>query len=268
MYALIDLIENKCLSTAQTKLDLLIAWCRHVERVNRYHLYQGHTISFLQLNITGKDTYSALLPDGGYVVSPLNGIAYPTHSRTNILRRYQVLDQNDHPVDIRTWTREIDMINSGNLPKPKYTDRNQPVFRRDPVDEGSKDHSHRINLPKMMIQQCRHYADACADAREWRDMGLTDAIIQRLIPRQKTHPVDATIRCEYKHGNKYRQHSWKNQTKSCRQFARHKKRMTRKQHTCRTMEALNQTWLDEARVVDDMYRQIYLDLEAYQEYEI
>lgn len=83
MYALIDLIENKCLSTTQTKLDLLIAWCQRVERVKRYYLYQGHTMSFLQLNITGKDTYSALLPDGGYVVSPLNGIAYPTHSRTN-----------------------------------------------------------------------------------------------------------------------------------------------------------------------------------------
>ena len=35
MYALIDLIENKCLSTAQTKLDLLTARSQGVERGNR-----------------------------------------------------------------------------------------------------------------------------------------------------------------------------------------------------------------------------------------
>ena len=59
---------------------------------------------FSQLNITGNDTFTSM-ERCGWLFTDIGVI--PRYKRVCHLRRYQVLDEDDRSVDIRTWPKSV-----------------------------------------------------------------------------------------------------------------------------------------------------------------
>ena len=232
MYYLIDLQEKKSVKEFVTKMDLLVHWAKVVNGVWAWrfqeHFLQGRKIDFRALNITGKDVVKKFMPTGKYFISPFTGLLAEEHDYVNVQRRYQVLDDFGHPVDIRLWTDEIRMIESG-LVNPygnKDIDYHLPEFRREPALEGAKPHGHYHHLPKMMIQYATHVA-AAEFEDDLYELNLTAKRIQQCKPRVRHNVVNANFSIDNKICNLYGRKCWKQQSKNYKQWAKHKSSLKR-----------------------------------------
>ena len=96
MYFVNDLYNDTC-AKAGSMTDIAYWWHRKVGR------------DFFQLNVTGKDTHTAMEKDGSWLHIQENGRSYviPTYKKVIYLRRYQVLDEDGRSVDIRTWPKSV-----------------------------------------------------------------------------------------------------------------------------------------------------------------
>ena len=89
MYYLIDLYQQTR-TPLGSRMDVLIHW--------RFHLYHDWSsiftplLNFRDLNITGRDVYA-------------------TEVDAPRLRRFQVVDKAGRSQDIRTWSKEISVVN-------------------------------------------------------------------------------------------------------------------------------------------------------------
>lgn len=204
MYTVIDLVKNSSRSFA-SKLEVLYWWRDANPPRWRWNKKFGKPLEhkFDDLNITGKDTRY----DNG-----LNG--------TQVLRRFIVLDENGYHCDIRNWTDEIkqvDAIRTNDRWQRLYpkADLNLPLFRRAPVDAGSKIHYrgfHGVHMLKQRLIDAEAGYWAPDDYGEsWTDYR---PIVDHSAPRQ-THSLDVRTRSR---GSK----SWKNMSKSGRQWAKHR----------------------------------------------
>lgn len=161
---------------------------------------------FTDLNLSGKDFYSP------YIYAPEMGK----------LKRYMVLDQDGHSVDIRMWTKEINEVSDTNINRwhsARPESKNQPRFRMDPCGYGRKDHHHRVSAQALMFSTLRReQIDPMEEVEITPIRGSAE-------PRTTISPVmmdDATaaksIRNHYDGSNQ----SWK-KTKCGKQWAKHKK---------------------------------------------
>ena len=163
-------------------------------------------MDFTQLNITGKDTYITIEITGQYW-DPCIGAYRPERTRTAVLRRYQVLDSDNRSVDIRRW--DVALFNSqthcGLYGWPW---------------SGGKSRWHRRSAPSMRRSAMRAaqtdgYASEAAEAYRLN--------INSLSCRVKTAMTEYDVEDYYDRRTKsQRSKSWKDQTKSRRQYAKHK----------------------------------------------
>ena len=232
MYYLIDLQEKKSVKEFFTKMDLLIHWAKVVNNLWGWrfqeHFLRGNKIDFSALNITGKDTLKKFMPTGKYYVSPFTGLPAKEYDYVSVQRQYQVLDDFGRPVDIRLWTDEIRMIESGlvNPYENKGISHHLPEFRREPALEGAKPHGHYRHLPKMMIQYATHVA-AAEFEDDLYELNLTAKQIQQCKPRVRHNVVDADFSIDNKICNLYGRKCWKQQSKNYKQWAKHKSSLKR-----------------------------------------
>lgn len=170
-------------------------------------------LDFSQLNLTGKD-FSVVRYADHYAYSDTLGCDIPIYMTSRVLRRYQVQDEHGRSVDIRTWAPEL----FEPLPRQRFTGW---------FTTGAKSRWHRRSGPSMLRSAMR--------AAEQED--IPDEILQRydINPNQIATRV-GNMSC-YEHECYYermtktqRSRSWKDQTKSRKQYAKHKA------NTCRTAD--------------------------------
>lgn len=162
---------------------------------------------FSQLNVTGKDTLMVQTVTGHYWNKALQ-CYLPLRTFVPVLRRYRVLDANGRSIDIRTWDPA--------LFKPAKN-----TARTGWSTTGSKTHWHRRSGLSMLRRTLRAAQDdGCAD--ELADTYRMPAKAQ-LACRIRTVPYRCDREDYYDRRTKpQRSQSWKDQTKSRRQYAKHK----------------------------------------------
>lgn len=213
MYYIIDLATNARYA-CDTKLDVI--WRYAVLCDCRMRYAAALTLSFDNLNITGHDIRMVRVPVG---CQEIDGDFYTVYERQPYLRRYQVVDDADRSVDIRAWNDEIDAFRAGERSARKY-DTHEPVFRREPCGQGRKQRSHRIGLPAMWKTSLQDTLN-----NENDDLAEYVAIRNHTKPRNRGISIgdgwDVYDRrlCGIWHSSK----CWKDQSKSGRQWAKHKR---------------------------------------------
>lgn len=213
MYYIIDLATN-ARYTCDTKLDVI--WHYAVLCDCRMRYAAALTLSFDNLNITGHDIRMVRVPVG---CQEIDGDFYTVYERQPYLRRYQVVDDADRSIDIRTWNNEIEAFRAGERPARKH-DTHKPVFRREPCGYGRKRTACRVGLPAMWkasMVEAFDYAD---------DEPLEYAIIlDHSKPRHRGFTVGAGWDAydDRYHAIWHSSKCWKDQSKSGRQWAKHKR---------------------------------------------
>ena len=206
MYYLIDL-TNETTRTFETKVALLTHWRFRLHRI----LFPAPALNFKELNVTGKDTYTA----AGIMES--------------ILRQFQVLDDEGRSQDIRTWTDEIEIVNAIDFPFSRRTP-SQARFRIDPADVGSK-------LP---VRKSRHNAferQRLMD-RQIEQLDSEDDLLGFTPIRDNSRPRPQSYERKDFH-RRNRSRSWKAYTKNTSQWGRHTERAAETPIRKRTFEELD-----------------------------
>ena len=134
MYYLIDLYQQTR-TPLGSRMDVLIHW--------RFHLYHDWSsiftplLNFRDLNITGRDVYA-------------------TEVDAPRLRRFQVVDKAGRSQDIRTWSKEISVVNGMSHFPWSMPNRRPPLPCRAGVVW------FKTNLPQSTLQFAHHAVSAGA----------------------------------------------------------------------------------------------------------
>lgn len=162
---------------------------------------------FSQLNITGKDTLMVQTVTGHYWNKALQ-CYLPLRTLVPVLRKYRVLDANGRSIDIRAWNPAL-FKPAGNTARTGW------------FTTGAKTHWHRRSGLSMLRRTLRAAQDdGCVD--ELTSSYRMPAKAQ-LACRVKTVPCRCDREDYYDRRTKpQRSRSWKDQTKSRRQYAKHK----------------------------------------------
>jgi len=228
MFYIINLMTMAVVASAASKLELLCA--RDCSRAFsgtpiflRFDRMQAKwRFDFSELNVTGKDiapnaNYRDCWVDGAYVTYRVSA------DRPN-LRRYQVHDNDGRYVDIRTWKKEIELMmeNGPDIARPQSVEH-LPKFREEPSGCGSKRHCHRRSNPAMTKQNliCEAaFEDVMAEVPV-SFHPVIDHSKARIRGYARTAFDFEDIAAEMK--MRYGIRSWKHQSKSARQWCKHKK---------------------------------------------
>lgn len=213
MYYLIDIISGTTVYKAADKRDLLGCWAR-VATTNR-----DGSLNFRELNVTGNDTVAEWVMDGRYFFP--DGRACPTYTEQLRLRRFQVKDDKGCSCDIRVWEEDIHSSPSGGFWYSRHYGMPErlPEFRREPALQGGKKHYRRMSYPAMAHGTLRDlYAQPDVDADEDSPVCPSDIppVRYRGVNRYTTYDL-----AETKYFNRGSR-SWKENSKSRRQWGKHK----------------------------------------------
>lgn len=216
MYHIIDLLKNINYS-CKDKMDTLLSWKRLTSGAPAW--LQESKLKFHELNVTGKDMHLKAQPNGHYWNTAIHAYL-PTYETVCKLKRFQVIDDKGRSIDIRTWTQEIAAVNTGYYPDVARIQKLTPAFRREPAEYGRKDHAHRKGGCTMWRASMREVF--CGDDDEltefrpvidhskFRDRGFTTSAGWNNYERRH-YAGWASSKC------------WKDQSKSGRQWAQHKR---------------------------------------------
>ncbi len=198
MYFVNDLYNDTC-AKAGSMTDIAYWWHRKVGR------------DFFQLNVTGKDTHTAMEKDGSWLHIQENGRSYviPTYKKVIYLRRYQVLDEDGRSVDIRTWPKSV----------WEWTPTYPPCY----WPCGFKSNYHRISGPSMGRGTYRASMNVL-DESELLDEALPLPIRDCSDVRFPFNGTDDVWSYYDGHHCHWRSKSWKDQTKARKQWAKHKRK--------------------------------------------
>lgn len=222
MYRIIDLTTGKTLAVCADRAHTLLAFLRLSSRINSNWLLRGRQLNFDLLNISGKDILFRWERDG-YVWSEALQTMVPKTKKVCYLRPYQVLDEWDRSVDIRLWKDDITDINAGNWPTHHKKPEHMPRYRVDPCGWGHKYHVHRQNSASMMFQQLKQQ-----DADVHDDKSEFNPIVDKTSVRRRVTKGELWDSYDDKNAAKWRSSKcWKDQSKSPRQWARHKSGLSR-----------------------------------------
>lgn len=207
MYYLIDLSDQTRMPF-ESKVALLAFWRF---RTVRYGV--PDPLNFNNLNVTGKDTYNPLFTDPW-------------------MRQYQVVDDEGRSQDIRTWEKEIKLVNAMDHRPEGASDSSSARFRIGPVASGSKMPLRKGRYGAFTRQRMMDRQRA-AQQVDYEDdlLGLT--------------PVRDNSRPRLRSGDPwgkdrdYRSRSWKNHTRNTSQWGRHSERAAEMPIRKRTFEELD-----------------------------
>lgn len=222
MYYIIDL-QNNVSYPCRDKLDVLERW----QRVTRgsYSIYLTHSVplDFSQLNVTGKDCCPVDECVGKYWDSK-NELFWNSYVRVMRLKRFQVVDSDGRSIDIRAWKPEIALANAGHYPA-KPSKEHIPVFRREPAGWGRKVHGHRKGGCAMWRASMRELF--CGNDDELAEF---QPVIDRSKSRNRGFSSGAGWDAvERRHNAGWASSKcWKDQSKSGRQWAKHKRGVSSK----------------------------------------
>lgn len=217
MYYIIDL-QNIVRYPCHDKLDVLERWQCVTRGSYPIYLTHGVPLDFSQLNITGKDCCPVYERVGMYW-EPKNECFWNSYVRVMRLKRFQVIDSDGRSIDIRTWKPEIALANAGHYPA-KPSKEHIPVFRREPAGWGRKVHTHRKGGCTMWRASMREVF--CGDDDELTEFR---PVIDRSKSRNRGFSFDAGWDAvERRHNSSWTSSKcWKDQSKSGRQWAQHKR---------------------------------------------
>lgn len=192
MYYLIDLYQPTR-TPLGSRMDVLIHW--------RFHLYHDWSsiftplLNFRDLNITGRDVYA-------------------TEVDAPRLRRFQVVDKAGRSQDIRTWSKEISVVNGMSHFPWSMPNRRPPLFRAEPAWFGSKRTCRKAHCSSLTMQYLREQAGTIDPDFEDELLGFTPV-------RDSFRPRRMKKSCcpEYPYSRSSR--SWKDGTKNAYQWGRH-----------------------------------------------
>lgn len=199
MYYITDLYSGETYP-CETEKALAIAWRR-----------RDPSLSFDQLNITGKDTYMMLVRTGNYYTVPATddrpAYLLPERKFQRFLKQYLITDEHGRHVDIRTWPKHI--LNAEPSPVHYWFGRS-----------GAKRHFHRLSGPSGFRRNFR-----LLDDNSLRDE-LED--IKPVLDKTRVRPsavhgdVITYDWYELKANAKWQSSkAWKDQCKARRQYQRH-----------------------------------------------
>lgn len=178
--------------------------------LNTWSSVKRRRLDTTELNISGKDCRNAAIhPEmqGHFFSIPFRS--------TPVLRTTMVLDEYGRPVDVREWTEAIRRVESGYEPCAKWCQEPDPMYRKGPCGLGRKRHDHCICGPAMWHRTYRNLGHT--DYLEDLDMVPTRTRGLSVRKPEPSHSVEKTNR-RYS-GSK----SWKDQSKSCAQWGKHKR---------------------------------------------
>lgn len=190
--------------------DLLCFWCARIGR------------DFTQLNVTGNDELACYQEIYGYRDDEF---AVVDRIRCSMLRRFLIADADG---------RTVNPAEMGLVPKPVPDRTLFPAFWNRPVT-GAKRHRHRLRGPKG----CRRTMEADYKSKyELPDGTIIDEPGIRNKARMTSNDV-----WDYLDGKHCARHSksWKDQTRTPRQYRKHRPFRSRPKKEKRTDESL---WLD------------------------
>lgn len=228
MFYIINLMTMAVVASAASKLELLCAKDSSTTfggtpvflRFDRMQV--KWRLDFSELNVTGKD----IAPNANYRYCWVDGAyaAYRVSADAPTPRRYQVLDDDGRSVDIRTWKREIELLmkNGPDIARSKSVEH-LPRFREEPSGCGRKQHCHRRSCPAMTKQNliCEANIEDALDGVPARYLPVIDhsKARRRNCARAALGALDSMAEMKMRYGLK----SWKHQSKSARQWCKHKK---------------------------------------------
>lgn len=206
MYYLVDLLTKER-SKFKTKEGLVFAWHTiYMHNVNQYFFMQkSFSLAdglFDELNVTGRDCY---------IVRTFSDLP------ERRLRRYQVLDEQGHSIDIRQWMPIFQKIAEAHTPW-EYREGYLAPKAAEPIRSGFVRHNHRYRLPTLQIQARR-------DALYVIDFDELDQVplYNRTKVRNKTYDEECSWdKVERKVRNRFGKKNWKDQSKAIKQWAKHR----------------------------------------------
>ena len=193
MYFVHDLYDDTCVKFG-SMTDVAYWWRKKAGR------------DFSQLNITGNDTFTSM-ERCGWLFTDIGVI--PRYKKVCHLRRYQVLDEDDRSVDIRTWPKSVWEW------APSYPPCYWPC--------GFKNNHHRTTGPSMWRGTYRASMDGLDEA-ELLEENLPLPIQDNTGVRLPFNGTDRVWDYYDSHYFHWRSKSWKDQTKARKQWAKHKSR--------------------------------------------
>lgn len=194
MYYLVDLYKDTSMSF-ETKVDILAHWRFRLNQESPFGI--AKLLDFSNLNVTGNDMYSRPFVD-------------------TWKRRFQVLDEQGRSIDIRTWKKEIDIVNAMDYFPWHHPSVRSPRFRMEPAVMGCKKPYRKGRYNSFTKQKLREKRGAVEPDFEDDLLGFTP-ISDHSKPRTKErwpHKPNLDIR------------SWKSRTKNASQWGRHLDRVT------------------------------------------
>lgn len=220
MYYIIDLATDARYACG-TKIDVIWRYARLAEYSPFRHVVSP-AMHFDNLNVTGRDTRIERVRAGYRYV---DDIPIPVYTESVWLRRYQVVDDAGRSIDIRAWKAEIAAIEAGDYYPHVKRHEHVPIFRREPCVSGRKQRSHRIGLPAMWKASLQDTLDnenddlaeyvAIRDHTKPRNRGISIGDGWDVYGR-RLYAISHTSKC------------WKDQSKSGRQWAKHKRGCTKR----------------------------------------
>lgn len=159
---------------------------------------------FRVINMTGNDT--------AYVCDPFS--VFP---KGYMLRKYQVIDENNRIVDPRTWNVAFDRVLQDPLQYREIPRRKRTSYGVS--TPGRHHHFHRHGLPAMMYQSLKNSMDDVSDDLIDLDIEILE---DRTAMRKKSFVRgDLWDACEKK-TFRTPSKSWKDQSSSRKQWGKHK----------------------------------------------
>ncbi len=174
--------------------------------------------NFDELNVSGKDTRRGVVGTAPWYSEALGTIRIPIFGQ--VLRRFMVVDDTGHKIDIRKWFAEVEAVNGaevdmfGNVMLPGSQYRKESAqnngFRKGPCGEGARKTRHRARCAALWKQN------------------LIDA--DQSVPGDHSRPRKRVDRAEMAGYGDYvmtggaKSKSWKDQSKTARQWTKKKHR--------------------------------------------
>lgn len=216
MYYLVDLFENTK-KEFDTKCAVLSYWRWRV--IGRRFNYPSKItrLTFNELNITGKDMGLIYTFCPGHR-DPETGFFITSGYTCSIgLRRYQVLDSDGHPCDIRTWKDEIRLVEKETFPSwiPACKTAPGPRFRVDPIPYSGGYPMRNRSCGSFTLQRLKDIKNKPDFDFENDFLGFTPI---------RDHSKVRTPDMSYRKWKSRPIHSWKTQSKNRSQWGRHQKR--------------------------------------------
>ena len=194
MFYLMDLYKDTSMSF-ETRIDLLTYW--RFRLVPEHRFYAAKPLDFSNLNVTGNDMYSRPFVD-------------------TWKRRFQVRDEQGRSVDIRTWKKEIDIVNAMEHFPWRRSTKPIPRFRREPAVMGCKMPDRKGRYNAFTKQKLRDKWGTVEPDFEDDLLGFTP-VKDHSAPRVKErHPHKPNLDIQ----------SWKSSTKNAFQWGRHLDRVS------------------------------------------